>query len=261
MRITKVFVAHQLDGRRSSAMQTFVVQLECCGTCVRTCVPSCARIIRIIDTLGIGIISRTHALTQSLSHCGFIKRLYFIVLSLIVLYYIYCTIYYWICCAILLLLLCIFACQICQDMGPPFPPRGRGSRCHAEMLLEARRLSARQCQVIRAGFAHVGYKLSSCVQCCIFLFGFCHAVHPNSWEYVWRVFLPDFFQTRSTGVWYWLCVVFFDLVLEAQHLQLVRPLDAFELELEGAHAQDKDKEYNEYMGKPWTYYNISISQN
>jgi hypothetical protein len=56
-------------------------------------------------------------------------------------------------------------------------------------------------------------------------------------------------------------VVFFDLVLEAQHLQLVRPLDAFELELEGAHAQDKDKEYNEYMGKPWTYYNISINQN
>ena len=47
-------------------MQTFVVQLECCGTCVRTCVPSCARIIRIIDTLGIGIISRTHAITFAL---------------------------------------------------------------------------------------------------------------------------------------------------------------------------------------------------
>ena len=47
-------------------MQTFVVQLECCGTCVRTCVPSCARIIRIIDTLGIGIISCTHAITFAL---------------------------------------------------------------------------------------------------------------------------------------------------------------------------------------------------
>ena len=190
MRITKVFVAHQLDGRRSSAMQTFVVQLECCGTCVRTCVPSCARIIRIIDTLGIGIISRTHAITFAL---WFHRTIVFYCIKFDCIYYIiYCTIYYWICCVILLLL-CIFACQICQDMGPPFPPRGRGSRCHAEMLLEARRLSARQCQVIRAGFAHVGYKLSSCVQFCIFLFGFCHAVHPNSWDYVWRVFLPDFF--------------------------------------------------------------------
>eukprot|EP00434_Breviolum_minutum_P028784 symbB.v1.2.025458.t2/scaffold2453.1/size78854/3 len=50
--------------------------------------------------------------------------------------------------------------HLCEDTGPPFPPRGRGSRCHAEMLLEA------------------------------------------------------------------------------QNLQLVRPLDAFELELEGADAQD-----------------------
>lgn len=56
--------------------------------------------------------------------------------------------------------------HLCEDMGPPFPPRGRGSRCHAEMLLEA------------------------------------------------------------------------------QHLQLVRPLDAFELELEGAHAQDPLVEEN-----------------
>ncbi|CAK9075375.1 Hypothetical protein SCF082_LOCUS36539 [Durusdinium trenchii] len=50
--------------------------------------------------------------------------------------------------------------HLCEDNGPAFPPRGRGSRCHAEMLLEA------------------------------------------------------------------------------QNLQLVRPLDAFELELEGSTAQD-----------------------
>ena len=50
------------------------------------------------------------------------------------------------------------------------------------------------------------------------------------------------------------CAVFFALVLEAQHLQLVRPLDAFELELEGAHAQDE--EYNECMRK----YTMNLNQ-
>ena len=105
MRITKVFVAHQLDGRRSSAMQTFVVQLECCGTCVRTCVPSCARIIRIIDTLGIGIISRTHAITFALWFHQTIV-LYCIKFDCIILYIVlyiieYVVLYY--CCFVFLL--------------------------------------------------------------------------------------------------------------------------------------------------------------
>jgi hypothetical protein len=156
-------------------MQTFVVQLECCGTCVRTCVPSCARIIRIIDTLGIGIISRTHAITFALWFHQTIV-LYCIKFDCIILYIVlyiieYVVLYY--CCFVFLL------AKFVRTWGLLFLQED-GSRCHAEMLLEARRLSARQCQVIRAGFAHVGYKLSSCVQFCIFLFGFCHAVHPNS---------------------------------------------------------------------------------
>ena len=109
MRITKVFVAHQLDGRRSSAMQTFVVQLECCGTCVRTCVPSCARIIRIIDTLGIGIISRTHAITFALwfhqtigLYCIKFDCIILYIVLYIVLYIIeYVVLYY--CCFVFLL--------------------------------------------------------------------------------------------------------------------------------------------------------------